>query len=232
MIDINKISLHHNVSDTNRERIEKIIIPHVELMRHENKSYFVMKDEKLFWNLLKSYKSCFNISIHYDGESIEKIIPQSQWIKLTTEIPEEISELKGIYGLYVDDIELVYIGYTLKSFSTRFSQHIAELNNKSTTQKLYIYLAEKEITAERLSIKPLFTTNDEQGITQYGLECIEHAFINYFKPIGNISGNTSSFRHSSYFMNKDSEEQRNLIEYATSALSTSLKEYFENLKKD
>lgn len=232
MIDIDKIKLHKTVTTTNKTLLEEKILPHVELMKHKDTYYFVIKNDSLYWTLYKTYKRIMGYDIVYDGFRISQIIPHSKWIEMTTEIPEDISNLKGIYGLYVDDTELVYIGYTQKSFNTRFCQHVAALNDQTVNQHLYKYLKNEGITSERLSIKPLFTTNDETDITTYGLECIEHAFITYFKPVGNVSGNTAQFRHSLSALNKNAEEQTKLINFTTNALNKIMKEYFENLKQD
>ena len=228
-IDINKLIFSKRILEKNQQLYKEKIAPFLEFKEYNKQPYFVFLNEELYWKLYRLYKPQLQYTVTYEHKTIDGIIPYSKWLMETTKIDENISDLKGIYGLYLDDEQLLYIGNTQKSFKTRFCQHLAAMETNTQNQYLYQWLNEHNISKERLTIKPLFILKEADSISTYGIECIEYAFISYFKPICNIAGRTSAFQFSAADWGKTTQEQNEFKTYLKSQIDKSITDYFNSL---
>ena len=110
---------------------------------------------------------------------------------------------KGIYGIYVKN-KLVYVGMTMDSFNRRFRSHRRHINEvmngryNGGNRHLYVALARYVIDGKNIEFRPLICLSklniQEESVrcnpqlTRRDVECMELAFISYFKPILNIQG--------------------------------------------
>lgn len=116
---------------------------------------------------------------------------------------------KGIYGIFVDN-ELFYIGMTMDSFGKRFSahrRHVYEVINncyKADSQyHMYERLAKEVKDGKNVELRPLVclsklyiqeeSKNCRPQLIRRDVECMELAFISYFKPVLNTQGRTTPY---------------------------------------
>lgn len=117
--------------------------------------------------------------------------------------PEEKRDKSyGIYGMYRND-ELIYIGYTMKSFEKRWNEHMVAIKNKIPRQQLYVYgLIE---WGDEIDFKVLI---DAQGIetneplTERDWQCMELALIQMYQPEGNLAGRTYEYKFTEHNRSK------------------------------
>ena len=111
---------------------------------------------------------------------------------------------KGIYGIFVNN-KLLYIGMTMDSFKRRFRNHRKNINdmingcyNRDTQYDLYSILARYVNDGKSVELRPLVCLSKlnireesercRPRLTRRDVECMELAFISYFKPVLNTSG--------------------------------------------
>ena len=116
---------------------------------------------------------------------------------------------KGIYGIFVND-ELFYIGMTMDSFGNRFRAHKRHVDEgikgcyKADTQyDMYERLAKEVKDGKDVELRPLVclsklyiqeeSKNCRPELIRRDVECMELAFISYFKPILNTQGRTTRY---------------------------------------
>ena len=116
---------------------------------------------------------------------------------------------KGIYGIFVDN-ELFYIGMTMDSFGKRFGahrRHVYEVINgcyKADSQySMYERLAKEVKDGKDVELRPLVclsklyvqeeSRNCRPELIRRDVECMELAFISYFKPVLNTQGRTRPY---------------------------------------
>lgn len=115
----------------------------------------------------------------------------NNFLKLKDKKNQNINEnyhKSGIYGIYVNE-ELVYIGMTTTEFGQRFASHKTKMNNKDG--KMYIYLAERKVLGDTISLKPLFIRENamtKEEITDRDLMAMELCLIEMYQPQFNIEG--------------------------------------------
>lgn len=97
---------------------------------------------------------------------------------------------KGVYGIYKDN-ELVYIGYTLRSFEQRWNEHKEAFVKGNSSQHLYRTIEPGNIEYKVLVDIDKLITN--RPITRNEVEAMELALISLYKPIGNLSGNNIQY---------------------------------------
>ena len=110
--------------------------------------------------------------------------------------PEEKKDKSyGIYGMYKND-ELIYIGYTMKSFEQRWNQHMVAIKNKALIkQQLYVYgLIDwgDEIDFKVLIDARAIETNEP--LTERDWQSMELALIQMYQPEGNLAGRTYEYK--------------------------------------
>ena len=99
-------------------------------------------------------------------------------------VDSEGNEGKGIYGL-VEDGEIVYVGYTNRSFKVREKEHRNNLKIKSNELQLYKYLKKD------FEFKPLIDITQLQANSELSvrdIQSMEFALISLYKPKYNIAG--------------------------------------------
>ena len=111
---------------------------------------------------------------------------------------------KGIYGIFVDN-KLLYIGMTMKSFKSRFNSHRRHINEvmdesykKDSLYDMYVILAKYVSDGKNVELRPLVCLSKlnlqpksvrcKPRLTRRDVECMELAFISYFKPVFNNQG--------------------------------------------
>lgn len=98
---------------------------------------------------------------------------------------KDVVNKNGVYGIYVDN-ELVYIGYTKRTFGIRWEEHLQ--NTKigcGGSQEWYLYKAMRE--AKTINFKALVIAPKEVK-TEKEYKCMEYAAITMYKPKFNYSG--------------------------------------------
>ena len=116
---------------------------------------------------------------------------------------EEILNDKGIYGIYVDDV-LMYVGMTMDSFRKRFGSHRRHINDmingryNGNNRHLYTALAKYVNGWNNVEFRPLVCLSKlkiqetsarcNPRLTRRDVECMELAFISYFRPVLNVQG--------------------------------------------
>ena len=95
----------------------------------------------------------------------------------------ELNYQGGIYGIYNQET-LLYIGKTTMNFKERFSAHQRKLEDKNSTEEIYQYCRNNNITKVNLSFKILYDCKD-CPLSNEQLECLETNYINKFQPLYN-----------------------------------------------
>lgn len=111
---------------------------------------------------------------------------------------------KGIYGIFVNN-KLLYVGMTMDSFKNRFRAHRKKIyiminGNyiRDTQYDMYAILAKAVNDGKNVELRPLVCLSKlnlqpesdrcKPRLTRRDVECMELAFISYFKPILNTQG--------------------------------------------
>lgn len=98
----------------------------------------------------------------------------------------------GVYGIFKDG-ELIYVGSTLRDFSTRFNEHKLNINMRS--KELYVYSLLKE--TDNIEFKVMIDASElktNSVLTRRDVEAMELGLIALYHPIGNVAGNKSVFK--------------------------------------
>ena len=96
---------------------------------------------------------------------------------------------QGIYGIYIDK-ELVYIGKTEVSFTKRFEQHKAAMEQGNS---LYLYklLRIAKAKGQKIELIPLITLDSiktKKSLTSRDIQAMELGLITMYHPRGNVEG--------------------------------------------
>lgn len=147
---------------------------------------------------------------------------------------------KGVYGIFENE-ELIYVGYTIKSFVDRFRAHIKCVKENSSVNKMYSYIR-KNFEEKRFYMKPLVEIGNkvklDGDLTLRDIQAIELGFITCFRPQFNIEGVNKKYQlddiayemKDKLFINKKTE-----IEYEECILNLEIelkKKELELLKKE
>ena len=116
---------------------------------------------------------------------------------------EEVLNDKGIYGIFVDNV-LMYVGMTMDSFKRRFSSHRRHINEmmngryNGNNRHLYTALAKYVNGCNYVEFRPLVCLSKlkiqeksarcNPQLKRRDVECMELAFISYFRPVLNVQG--------------------------------------------
>lgn len=117
----------------------------------------------------------------------EKIKKQKEVLK-----QQQKKENRGIYGL-LENGQIVYIGYTNRSFQIREKEHREKCKQKSN--ELWLY---KELN-EDFEFKPLIDISKleaDSEITLRDIKTMEFALISLYKPKYNIAGVKVPYKYS------------------------------------
>lgn len=137
-------------------------------------------------NLYEMYK---------DFRKTHKNIDKYQFSNYVFYILSQMKPLKnggiGIYGIYEDN-QLVYIGYTMRSFDIRWQEHRRGIAQQS--DKLWLYkLINKKNKIDFRVLLDVTELKYNRKITKHDLEMMELALIHVFKPKYNFAGKTIEY---------------------------------------
>ena len=90
----------------------------------------------------------------------------------------------GIYIIVAGD-KIIYVGKTKRPFKERFKEHKNAVEGKAPAYKIHKLIREYK----EQGIHPYFLSI-YQATGQEDLNKLEQSYINLFKPIGNVKGNT------------------------------------------
>lgn len=97
---------------------------------------------------------------------------------------------KGVYGIFENE-ELIYVGYTAKSFVDRFRAHAKCVKENSNANKMYSYIREN-FEEKKFCMKPLVEIENrvrlDGELMLRDIQAIELGFITCFRPEFNIVG--------------------------------------------
>lgn len=104
-----------------------------------------------------------------------------------------VGNLTGIYGIYVDD-ELYYIGKTTKGFKDRFQSH--KYNLKNSDDQLYRILRLEKERGKTIVLKPIIIVEQlcvNGKLKPRDINMMELALINEHQPKCNIQGKITPY---------------------------------------
>ena len=174
------------------------MIDHYTKETYEGITYFII-EEPYYWKVKDKNYKFFTLKTKDSNNNEVKIIPTSEWLRLTNTLPcEEGWKDSGVYGIYYKE-KIIYIGKTSQTFYERFSQHYGEILHSSENQYLYRFTKHHNINPSELVFKPLFSIqkakiyNIDILMSNMVLSWIEAAFITYFQPVANEEGVTKDY---------------------------------------
>ena len=106
--------------------------------------------------------------------------------------------MKGIYGIYTNNDELLYVGMTMTSFRSRFDWHQECVNDFGVKSTRYATIETLLKEGKDVYMKPILNLEDislsyHHVLTSRDVECMELAIISMLKPKLNIQGTITNY---------------------------------------